>query len=106
VAQKLSTKANLLSKAQSVLPAGTDLNKATAGFKNFGQFNAAVNVSMNQGIDFAKLKAAMTGTTLTGTSTGKEPVSLGKAIQQLKPGVNADAAAAAAQAQATKDGGQ
>jgi hypothetical protein len=82
----------------------TDLNAATADFKNFGQFLAAVNVSNNiPGIKFADLKAAMTGTKLDGTSTGTAPVSLGQAIHKLKSDVDSDSAAATAQAQANHD---
>jgi hypothetical protein len=100
VAQKLSTKSNLLGKVQRSLGPTTDLNAATAGFKNFGQFVAAVNVSNNLGIEFNELKAAMTGTTLAGTSTGKSPQSLGQAIQQLKPGVDSTTEAQKAQVEA------
>jgi hypothetical protein len=67
------------------------LNLATAGFKNFGQFVAAMNVSRNLNIPFSQLKAAMTGTNLVGIPTGTGTTSsLGQAIQQLKPTVNAD----------------
>ena len=106
VAEKLMTKPNQLAKLKAVLPAGTDINDATAGFKNFGQLNAAVNVSQNLGIEFGDLKAAMTGTTLTGEKTSQPTKSLGQAIQQFKPGVDAEAEAAAATTQATKDAGQ
>lgn len=99
VAQKLSTKRGLLGKVQNVLPTGTDLNLATAGFRNFGQFVAAVNASNNLGINFADLKLAMTGTPLTPTPTGTtattgtttavvQTMSLGQAIQKLKPGAD------------------
>jgi hypothetical protein len=84
IAQKLSTKPNHLAKLQSVLPAGTDLNNATLGFKNFGQLNAAVNNSINHNIPFADLKAAMTGIRIDGTETGIAPVSLGQAKKQLQ----------------------
>jgi hypothetical protein len=100
VAQKLSTKSNLLGKVQRSLGPTTDLNAATTGFKNFGQFVAAVNVSNNLGIKFDDLKAAMTGTTLAGTSTGKQQLSLGQAIQQLKPGVDSTTEAQKAQVEA------
>lgn len=103
VAQKLSTKANLLSKVTNSLPPGTDLNAATAGFKNFGQFVAVVNVSNNLGIPFADLKASMTGITMAGAPTGESPVSLGRAIQELKPGVNADVEATKAQKLADRE---
>src|SRR4029078_8064374 len=101
VAEKLMTKTNQLAKLKAVLPAGTDINDATAGFKNFGQLNAAVNVSQNLGIEFADLKSAMTGITLQGEKTNQPTKSLGQAIQQFKPGVDADAEAAAATRQAT-----
>jgi hypothetical protein len=84
IAQKLSTKPNHLAKLQSVLPPGTDLNMATAGFKTFGQLNAAVNNSINHNIPFADLKAAMTGIRIDGTETGLAPVSLGQAKKQLQ----------------------
>jgi hypothetical protein len=92
VAEKLSTKPTLLSKVQGVLPPGTDLNKATAGFKNFGQLIAAANVSKNLGISFADLKAAMTGTTLAGRDTKQPILSLGEAIQKYR---NVDSTTAA-----------
>jgi hypothetical protein len=107
VAEKLMTKPNQLAKLKAALGDSTiDINDATAGFKNFGQLNAAVNVSQNLGIDFADLKTAMTGITLEGTKTNEPTKSLGQAIQQFKPGVNAEAEAAAATAQATREGGQ
>ena len=49
-----------------------------AGFKNQGQFVAAVNVSRNLGINFVDLKSLMVDKNL----------SLGQAIHQLKPGVD------------------
>jgi hypothetical protein len=103
VAQKLSTKTNLMNKVTGVLPAGTDLNAATAGFKNFGQFVAAVNVSNNLGIPFADLKANMTGIRLDGTPTGEPTLSLGRSIQDLKPAANAGAEATKATKQADSD---
>jgi hypothetical protein len=58
-----------------LLPAGTNVAAASKGFKNWGQFVAAVHVSHNLNIPFAALKAKM---------TGKTPLSLGQAIQTLK----------------------
>ena len=57
------------------------------GFKNYGQYIAAKNVSDNLGIPFDALKAKM---------TGSSPVSLGQAIQELRPELPAGAAQAAA----------
>jgi hypothetical protein len=102
VSQKLSTKPNLLARVTKALPAGTDLNGATAGFKNFGQFIAATNVSTNLGIDFGKLKTAMTGTNVSGVPSGQPTVSLGQAIQRLKPGVDGTAEAARAESLANR----
>jgi len=107
-ADKISRNPKLAAKIEARLPAGMTLAQASTGFRNQGQFMAAVNVSRNLGIDFVKLQTAMTGQTvkvdptthvITTTPTGVAPLSLGQSIQQLKPGVNADAAAATAQAQ-------
>src|SRR5205085_194946 len=62
VSQRLTDNTKLASKLQSLLPAGTDLQQAAQGFKNLGQFGAAVHVSHNLGIPFDQLKARMTGT--------------------------------------------
>ena len=106
VAEKLMTKPNQLAKLKAVIGDTVDINDATAGFKNFGQLNAAVNVSQNLGIEFADLKAAMTGITIDGEKTNQPTKSLGQAIQQFKPGVDAEAEATAATTQATKEAGQ
>jgi hypothetical protein len=60
------------------LPPGTDISPYAAGFRNQGQFVAAVHVSNNLGINFAELKTLMVDQNL----------SLGQAIQRLKPGVD------------------
>ena len=101
VAEKLMGKPNQLAKAKAVI-GDTDINLATDGFKNFGQFNAAVNASQNLGIEFADLKAAMTGITIEGEKTNQPTKSLGQAIKQYKPGVDADAEAALATSQAAQ----
>ena len=75
VQQKLQKNTNLANKLQSRLPAGTDLMTAADGFRNLGQFVAAVNVSNNLGIPFADLKTKMVD----------EHLSLGQSIQKLKP---------------------
>src|SRR5207249_9367245 len=80
--QQLSHNTKLSGKLQGLLPAGTNLQQASQGFKNLGQFVAAVHVSHNLGIPFAQLKAKM---------TGPPAESLGKAIEQLKPTANAKA---------------
>jgi hypothetical protein len=74
VQQKLQKNTNLAEKVQSRLPAGTDLMTASEGFKNLGQFIAAVNVSDNLGLKFTDLKTRMVD----------EGMSLGQAIQDVK----------------------
>jgi hypothetical protein len=94
IAQKISTHPQLASKVTSLLPSGTTLNRASAGFKNQGQFIAALHVSHNLGIPFAKLKTDM---------TGSKHLSLGQSIQDLKPSAKATTAAHHAETQADDD---
>jgi hypothetical protein len=75
VQQKLQGNTNLASKVSDRLPAGTNLMTASAGFRNLGQFVAAVNVSNDQQIPFAELKKRMVG----------DGMSLGRAMQDLRP---------------------
>lgn len=90
----LSHNSMLSTKLQSFLPPGTDLQQAASGFKNLGQFVAAVHVSHNLGIPFDQLKTKM---------TGPPPVSLGKAIHDLKPAANAKTESKKANKQAEQD---
>ena len=69
----------LKSKISSMLPAGTNLKTAASGFKNEGQFIAAVHVSKNLDIPFDQLKTKM---------TGSNPMSLGQAIHASKPNMS------------------
>jgi type IV secretory pathway VirB2 component (pilin) len=75
VQQKLQGNTNLASKVSGRLPAGTDLMTASAGFRNLGQFVAAVNVSNDQQLPFAELKKRMVG----------DGMSLGRAMHDLRP---------------------
>lgn len=70
------------------------LKTDASGFKNFGQFVAAAHVSHNLGIPFSDLQQKM---------TGPHPVSLGKAIQELKPTVKSKSEASKAMKQARQD---
>jgi hypothetical protein len=72
------------------------LASACAGYNNLGSCLAAINVSHNLGIDASALRAR---------TTGSGAISLGQAIHQLKPSVDANAAAklAARQARAQID---
>ena len=69
----------LNSKIESLLPAGENLKTAASGFKNEGQFIAALHVSRNLGIPFDQLKAKM---------MSNPPMSLGQAILALKPSLS------------------
>lgn len=92
--QRLQSDPKLQTRIQGLLPAGTDPQAAASGFKNHGQFIAALHVSRNLGIPFDQLKAKMTGIAPASTTSGQtdststttsSPMSLGKAIQELKP---------------------
>jgi hypothetical protein len=74
VQQKLVKNTNLADKLRLRLPLGTDLMTAAEGFRNLGQFVAAVNVSNNLKIPFNDLKTQMV----------VEGKSLGESIQTLK----------------------
>ncbi len=76
--------AKLEARLQSLLPAGTNIQDASAGFKNWGQFVAAAHVSNNLNIPFADLKMKMTGLTPGTAVPTTAPLSLGQAIQSLK----------------------
>ena len=90
-----------------MLPPNMTLNRASSGFRNQGQFIAAVHVSQNLGIPFADLRAAMLGLPRPGTTpapnTTLTPLSLGQAIQKLRPLANAPTEASHAETQARAD---
>jgi hypothetical protein len=77
VQERLQKNTKLAERLEGRLPKGTDLMEAADGFKNLGQFVAAVNVSSNLRLDFEKLKTAM-------VDDGR---SLGQAIQHVKTDV-------------------
>ncbi len=83
----------LQAKLLNLLPPGTDINEAARGFRNQGQFVAAVHVSNNLGIPFVELKAKMVD----------DHLSLGQAIQVLRPSVSATDQARRAEGQASAD---
>lgn len=93
IAAKIASKPNLNAKLTGMLPMDPatgrtmTLNKASRGFKNQGQFIAALHVSQNLGIPFADLKSHMV--TVTPGAPGQRPTatqtgSLGQAIQASK----------------------
>jgi hypothetical protein len=83
----------LVTRLQGLLPPGTDMVNASTGWKNQGQFVAAVHVSNNLGIPFADLKTRMV----------MQGQSLGEAIHQLRPGVDSEVEARRASEQARID---
>jgi hypothetical protein len=85
-------KPNLAANLRPLLP-GADINSAASGFRNLGQFVAAVHVSHNLDIPFTALKIEMVD----------HQQSLGRAIQTLKPSVNANTEAHRAETQAKAD---
>ena len=90
--QQLTDNKKLSATLAGLLPAGTDLQAASAGFKKLGQFVAAVHVSKNLGIPFTDLKDKM----MNGDS-------LGTAIKTLKPTANAELETKKARKQAAQD---
>jgi hypothetical protein len=94
IGDKLADNTKLAAKLQSLLPKGTDLTAASSGFKNLGQFVAAVHVSHNLDIPFDQLKAKMMG-------PPKE--SLGKAVHALKPDADSKSEISKADKQAKQD---
>jgi len=73
---RIESNTALAAKVKPLLPEGATLSQASSGFKNQGQFIAALHVSQNLNIPFDQLKARM---------TGSESMSLGAAIHAAKP---------------------
>ncbi|SRR5258708_589602 len=94
VSERLTDNTKLAGKLQSLLPAGTNLQTASQGFKNLGQFVAAVHVSHNLGIPFDQLKAKM---------VGPPQENLGQAIHALKPAANSKEETKKGEKQAKQD---
>ncbi len=92
VSDLLTKNAKLSSNLQGLLPAGTNLQDAAKGFAHLGDFVAAVHVSHNLSIPFDQLKGKMVN--------GR---SLGQAIHELRPNVNAREEAIKGNEQALQD---
>lgn len=90
----LTQNTKLSGNLQKLLPQGMTPQEACSGFKNLGQCVAAIHVSHNLDIPFADLKSKTTGT---------GSISLGKAIETLKPGTNGKAETRKAQKQTSED---
>lgn len=94
----LTQNTQLASKLSSLLPAGTDLQTAASGYRNLGQFVAAVHVSHNLGIPFDQLKCtelAQAQYCPTGATVPSKSSSLGQAIETLKPSMTSSETKAA-----------
>ena len=91
---RMQSNPQLTSRLTPLLPSGMSLESAAQGFKNQGQFIAALHVSKNVGIPFDQLKSEM---------TGSNHRSLGQAIETLKPSANADKEAKTAEDEARED---
>lgn len=76
IAANIAQSPRLEARLKTMLPSGMTLEQASEGFRNQGQFIAALEASKNQNIEFARLKAEM---------TGENALGLGQAIQKLKP---------------------
>jgi len=105
---KLDTHLTSLLQSKGLLPTGTDLKDACAGFKNLGQCVAAIHVSHHLKVPFACFSADMTGTapatgTTCPTGTGSSKMSLGKSIQALSPNANVKTEVKSATEQADAD---
>jgi hypothetical protein len=94
IAAKIVAKPQLNAKVTNLLkPTGMSLNDASNGFKNQGQFMAALHVSRNLRISFKSLQDDMT----------TKKLSLGQSIQNLKKTADADKEAEHAERQANDD---
>jgi hypothetical protein len=76
IAANIAKSPQLEARLKAMLPAGMTMAQASEGFRNQGQFIAALEASKNNNIDFVRLKAEM---------TGDDALSLGQAVQKLKP---------------------
>jgi len=82
LANRLSSNPALSARAQALLPAGTNVQTAAAGFRNVHEFLLAEHVARDLNIPFTQLKAKV---------TGPDPVSLKQAIGTLRPNLSSAA---------------
>ena len=107
----LNQNTQLAKNLSSFFPAGSNLTAEASGFKNLGRFVAAVHVSHNLKIPFTQLKCTELGTTKASTLgitcpttvTNASGMSLGKAIQTIKPDANSQEAVQTANQETKKD---
>jgi hypothetical protein len=82
LANRLSGNPALSARAQALLPAGTNVQTAAAGFRNVHEFLLAEHVARDLNIPFTQLKAKV---------TGPDAVSLKQAISTLRPNLSSAA---------------
>ena len=92
-ASALPKNPKLVERLRTLLKDNPDMNEAATGFRNQGQFVAAVHASANHGLSFTDLKKRMVD----------ENMSLGQAIKDLRTNIDGDAAASRAVQQANQD---
>lgn len=95
VASRVTSDSRLAARVSPLVPRGQSLGDAAAGFQNEDQFLSTLHAANDNGIAFAELKDRVTA--------GQ---SLGTAMHELKPSMDADASASAsarAKAQAKED---
>ena len=94
IAAKIASKPQLNARITAMLPKGMTLNQASRGFKNQGQFIAALHVSQNLGCDcFRQIKTDMT----------RKHMSLGRSIQDVKKTANTTVEVHRAESEADRD---
>ncbi len=94
VPKPIASNPALVTRLTPLLPSGMTLANAAAGFKNQGQFIAALHVSRNLNIPFDQLKADM---------TGARHLSLGQSIQDLRPATDVKSAVKVAETASRAD---
>ena len=93
-ADRIAANAALTARLTPLLPSGMTLADAAKGFRNQGQFIAALHAAKDLNVSFVDLKAEM---------IGSEHDSLGQAIHDLKPAADAKASAKTAASEAKAD---
>jgi len=93
VATKIQSHPKLAAKVTAMLPPGMTMTQAALGFRNQGQFIAALHASQRTGIPFADLKRAMV----------VQHESLGQAIHSLRPATSGSREAEHAEHEADHD---
>jgi hypothetical protein len=93
-ADRIAANPALVAKLTPLLPPNTTLADAAKGFRNQGQFIAALHAAKDMNVSFTDLKAEM---------VGPEHDSLGQAIHDLKPTADAKSLAKTAEHEAHAD---